>query len=90
MSDTKQYILSCHCQSHIYLLNLPHGVLQEKGVVCDCSFCLKRRVVWAFVPGKSMVLHKGGDGLEDYKFGSKTANHKVSGHLVLVPNMPGR
>jgi hypothetical protein len=80
MSDTKQYILACHCQSQIYLLNLPHGVLEEKGVVCDCSFCLKRRVVWAFVPGKSMVLHKDGEGLEDYKFGSKTANHKVSAH----------
>lgn len=81
-----QYILSCHCQTHIYLLNLPAGELEKEGVVCNCSWCLKRRIIWAFVPHDSLTLHRGAgkDGSEElteYRFGLKVVAHKVGLHI---------
>jgi hypothetical protein len=72
-APTKSYILSCHCQKNIVELTLPlpipapdHGTPFTDNGVCDCSHCLKRRVVWFFAPPGSVKVLKGGaaDGSE--------------------------
>lgn len=83
MSGIKSYTLSCHCQTHAYRLTLSKSKIEEEGIVCDCSFCLKKRIVWAFVPQDSLVLTRGAgsEGSEDltkYRFATKTAEHLVS------------
>lgn len=90
MSSKKIYTLACHCQTHVYRLTLPVNQLEKEGAVCDCSWCLKRRIIWAFVPRDSLMHHRGAgvDGtqeLNEYRFATKTATHKVC-----LTNSPAR
>jgi len=85
---TAVYHVSCHCQTHILRLTLPHEGLFSNNSVCDCSHCLKRRVVWAQAPAGSMQVIKGvgkdGVCLQEYTFGTKAFAHQVS--LVYLCN----
>lgn len=79
---SSKYILSCHCQTHVYILSLPIGELERGAEVCDCSWCLKRRLVWGFYSPDSLVLHRGAGKngapeIAEYWFGAKKSAHKV-------------
>ena len=70
--------LACHCQANILRITFPESVKPfEKNDVCDCSFCLKRRIIWAFAPEGSGKVLKGMDKLQTYQFGNKTLYHQV-------------
>jgi hypothetical protein len=82
MSETATYHLACHCQAHVIRLDLPKDNPFDKAEVCDCSLCLKRRIVWMSVRGGSMSILRGvgKDGVKTkvYQMGSKTYHHQVS------------
>ena len=76
MSST--YHLACHCQTHVLRLTLPPDQTLDTMGVCDCSHCLKRRIVWAMIPGKYVEVVRGVDeGLLEYRFGKKAGCHQV-------------
>lgn len=82
MADqTATYHLACHCQTHILQLSLPREGLFRHTTVCDCSHCLKRRIVWDETPMGSIKVIKGfgkdSVELQQYSFGSKTFPHHV-------------
>lgn len=83
MTDqTAIYHLACHCQTHILQLTLPlQGLFSDNGV-CDCSHCLKRRIIWGKAPKGSIKVIKGvgmdGIELQEYRFGAKSFAHQVS------------
>ncbi|WWD19979.1 hypothetical protein CI109_104452 [Kwoniella shandongensis] len=90
-SSTKQaktYHISCHCQAHVLRLDIPNDTDTpspfDQGGVCDCSHCLKNRIVWGFAPPGtvSIVRGLGKDGaanLQEYRFGSKSYGHSFCG-----------
>ena len=85
--DSQVFHISCHCQKHILQLIAPAKDPFPEGGVCDCSHCLKRRIIWGFAPGNdvSIVRGVGKDGsedLEEYRFGSKGTGHQVSLKLL--------
>jgi hypothetical protein len=81
-SPANVYHLTCHCQAHVLRLTLPEGAKFDDNGVCDCSHCLKRRIVWYSAPAGSLEIVRGcgKDGTEElneYRFGAKNAGHKV-------------
>lgn len=42
---------------------------------CNCSICMKRGAVWAFVRAPQFKLVQGEDALTDYQFGKKNIHH---------------
>ena len=83
MTDqTAIYHLACHCQTHILQLTLPLEGLFSDNSVCDCSHCLKRRIIWGEAPKGSIKVIKGvgtdGVELQEYRFGTKSFAHQVS------------
>ena len=94
--DTKTYRLSCHCQENVFELSLPlpspslgHGTPFDDNGVCDCSHCVKRRVVWYFVPRTAVKVIRGGEShLKEYRFGAKRDAHKVGGDEVQADPIP--
>jgi len=44
-------------------------------VVCNCSICIKRGAMWAFVKAPQFKLVQGQDALTDYQFGKKNIHH---------------
>jgi len=88
MADqTATYYLACHCQAHILQLTLPLDDLFSDNGVCDCSHCLKRRIVWGKAPKGSLKVMKGVGSddikLQEYRFGTKSFAHQVSPHSTL-------
>jgi len=79
------YHIACHCQTHVLQLTLPkEGSFSHEFTtgVCDCSHCLKRRIVWGRAPKGSLKVIKGvgtnGVELQEYVFGKKAYEHQVS------------
>ena len=84
-NQTAVYHLACHCQTHILQLTLPTVDLFNDTFgngVCDCSHCLKRRIVWGQAPKNSLKVIKGvgmnGVNLQTYVFGKGAYTHQVS------------
>lgn len=82
MADqTAVYHLACHCQTHILRLTLPLDGLFSNNGVCDCSYCLKRRIIWGRAPENSIEIVKGvglnGVELQEYRYGAKSFAHQV-------------
>jgi hypothetical protein len=44
-------------------------------VDCNCSICMKRGAVWAFVKAPEFKLVQGEEALADYQFGKKNIHH---------------
>ena len=44
-------------------------------VDCNCSICMKRGALWAFVKAPQFKLIQGEDALTDYQFGKKKIHH---------------
>jgi len=81
MPETTTYHLACHCQSHVIRIDLPKDAPFDSPGVCDCSHCLKRRIVWVQAPAGSMTVIRGvdqdGSPLKEYQMGSKSVSHQV-------------
>jgi hypothetical protein len=75
----KTYRGSCHCQAVVFSVTLP-DIAHEKADngVCNCSFCAKRAVIWAFAEPGALEFEKGLDGMKGYQFGTKSTTHYVS------------
>ena len=79
----EHFHLACHCQSNILRVTYPEGTKPfAKNQACDCSFCVKRRIIWSIVPGGRTKVLKGFTDLVDYQFGGKGLYHKVSWALA--------
>ncbi|KAK4686959.1 hypothetical protein P7C73_g3163, partial [Tremellales sp. Uapishka_1] len=81
MAESHVVHLACHCQAHVLRLTLPSEPepFTNNGV-CDCSHCIKRKVVWGSAPPGSrfeIIRGVGKDGVElqEYRFGSKSFAH---------------
>lgn len=78
----KTYHISCHCQSHILAWTTDAESAFTGNGVCDCSHCLKRRIVWIFALKGTLEVVKGvgkdGVDLKGYTFGPKQVEHQVS------------
>ncbi|ORX35141.1 hypothetical protein BD324DRAFT_634032 [Kockovaella imperatae] len=80
MSDDHTFHLSCHCQSNILRITYPADTEPfNKNQVCDCSYCLKKRIVWSIAPAGSVKVLRGFDKLRDYQFGGKNMHHRWCG-----------
>lgn len=79
--QTAVYHLACHCQTHILRLTLLLDGLFSNNGVCDCSYCLKRRIIWGLAPENSIEILKGvgldGVELQEYRYGAKSFAHQV-------------
>jgi hypothetical protein len=75
----KTYRGSCHCQTVVFSVTLPDIAHEKAGNdVCDCSFCAKRAVIWAWADPGALEFEKGLDGMKGYQFGAKSTTHYVS------------
>ncbi|ERS99853.1 uncharacterized protein SPSK_09647 [Sporothrix schenckii 1099-18] len=89
MTETT-YRANCHCGKFVYEVTFPEPL--SKGVVCNCSICLRKGYVFVFPPKDSDInIVKGSiDDLESYTFGKKAFNHKFCGDcgspLMVVPS----
>lgn len=75
MSDTKNYSGGCHCGQVRFDVTADLGNVYA----CNCSICVKRGAVWAFVPTESFALRAGNEALVDYQFGKKVIHHLFCG-----------
>jgi hypothetical protein len=71
MPDAKTYQGGCHCGIVRYEATSDLAQVVE----CNCSICMKRGAVWAFVKVPQFKLHKGKEALADYQFGKKNIHH---------------
>ena len=71
MPDTTTYTGGCHCGRVRYEAM---GDLAQV-IDCNCSICMKRGALWAFVKAPEFKLLKGKDALTDYQFGRKKLHH---------------
>jgi hypothetical protein len=71
MPDTKTYQGGCHCG------RVRYRVISDLAQVvdCNCSICVKRGAMWAFVKTPQFKLVQGDDALTDYQFGKKKIHH---------------
>ena len=67
MPDPKMYEGGCHCGRVRY--EAPSDLAQV--VDCNCSICMKRGALWAFVKAPRVKLIKGEDALTDSQLGTK-------------------
>ena len=71
MPDAKAYQGGCHCGRVRY-----EAISDLAQVVaCNCSICVKRGAMWAFVKAPQFNLVQGDDALTDYQFGKKKLHH---------------
>jgi hypothetical protein len=81
--QTAIYHLSCHCQTHVLQLTLPREGLFSDFSACDCSHCLKRRIISGEAPKGSLKIIRGvgtnGVELQEYRTGTKTFGHQFCG-----------
>ena len=61
----------CHCGRVRYEATMD----LTEGFDCNCSICMKRGAVWAFVKAPQFKLVRGKDALMDYQFGKKNIHH---------------
>src|SRR5262245_11043652 len=70
MPEAKTYTGGCHCGDVRYEVKAD----LSKVMACNCSICLKRGSLLAFVPEGEFTLSNGGD-LTDYQFNRMIAHH---------------
>ncbi len=71
MPDAKTYQGGCHCGRVRYEATSDLAQVVD----CNCSICVKRGALWAFVKAPQFKLLKGEDALTDYQFGKKNIHH---------------
>ena len=75
MSDAKDnsgtYSGGCHCGQVRFDVTAD----LSKVYSCNCSICLKRGALWAFVSPESFALRSGAEALVDYQFNKKLIHH---------------
>jgi hypothetical protein len=78
----KTYKGSCHCGAVRFACDLE---LAEGTSKCNCSICAKSRLWKAIVKADAFRLLRGGDALEDYRFGSSTIHHQFCRRCGVKP-----
>jgi hypothetical protein len=71
MADPKAYQGGCHCGRVRYDAQTDLAQVIE----CNCSICVKRGALWAFVKAPQFRIVQGEDALADYQFGKKKLHH---------------
>ena len=71
MTELRTYTGGCHCGRIRYEAETDLAVVGD----CNCSICVKRGALWAFVKAPQFRLIQGGDALTDYQFGKKKIHH---------------
>ena len=71
MPDAKTYQGGCHCGRVRYEATSDLAQVVD----CNCSICMKRGALWAFVKAPQFKLLQGEDALTDYQFGKKNIHH---------------
>ncbi|MEK7639285.1 MAG: GFA family protein [Patescibacteria group bacterium] len=62
---------SCHCGAVTYEVTADFA----EGMKCNCSHCLRKGFLLAFVPEASFTLLSGTDNLTTYQFNKKHIDH---------------
>jgi len=75
MAETKNYSGGCHCGQVRFDVTADLSNVYA----CNCSICIKRGALWAFVPLESFALRAGGEVLVDYQFNKKLIHHLFCG-----------
>jgi hypothetical protein len=75
MSDAKNYSGGCHCGQVRFDVTAD----LDKVYSCNCSICVKRGALWAFVPPESFALRAGAEAQVDYQFNKKIIHHLFRG-----------
>ena len=75
MSDAKSYSGGCHCGQVRFDVTADLGKVYS----CNCSICVKRGALWAFVPPESFALQSGAEALVDYRFNKRVIHHLFCG-----------
>lgn len=71
MIERSTHVGGCHCGRVRYRINA--DIIQV--VDCNCSICLKRGALWAFVKSSQFTLLAGQEALADYQFAQKRIHH---------------
>ena len=71
MLDPRTYQGGCHCGRVRYEATSDLAQVVD----CNCSICIKRGALWAFVKAPQFELLRGEDVLTDYQFGQKRIHH---------------
>jgi hypothetical protein len=71
MPDAKTHQGGCHCGRVRYQATSDLAQVVD----CNCSICIKRGAMWAFVKAAEFKLVQGDDTLTDYQFGKKKIHH---------------
>jgi hypothetical protein len=71
MAYTKTYTGGCHCGEVRYEATTDLATV----VLCNCSICTKRGLLWTFVRPDQFALRLGEDDLTDYQFNKKMIHH---------------
>jgi hypothetical protein len=75
MSDAKNYSGGCHCGQVRFDVTAD----LSKVYSCNCSICVKRGALWAFVPPESFARRAGAEALVDYQFNKRVIHHLFCG-----------
>ncbi|CAK7245440.1 MAG: hypothetical protein STHCBS139747_007022 [Sporothrix thermara] len=87
------YRANCHCGKFVYEATFPEPL--TKASICDCSICVRKGYVHAFLPeGTDINIVKGSlDDLDSYAFGDKY-RHNFCGDcgspVLIVPTDPAK
>lgn len=71
MPDPKTYDGGCHCGRVRYQATSDLATVGR----CNCSICVKRGALWAFVKAPQFKLLRGEEALTDYQFAKKKIHH---------------
>ena len=66
------YTGGCHCGRVRFEVETGLDMV----LACNCSFCQKRGVLWAYVDAGRFNLLSGQDDLTDYQFNKKVIHHR--------------
>ena len=61
----------CHCGA----VRFEAPVDLSQVIQCNCSICIKRGVLWSFVPASQVKFFKGEHSVTDYQFAAKKLHH---------------
>jgi hypothetical protein len=67
----KTHVGGCHCGRVRYEVTTE----LTSAVACNCSICMKRGSLWAFVGADQFELKSGADELTDYQFNKRIIHH---------------
>ena len=76
-ASAKTYRGGCHCGRVRYQATSDLAQVVD----CNCSICIKRGAIWAFVKPPQFKLVQGGDALTDYQFGKKQIHHRSASRV---------